>query len=192
MCRVSPVCQGTGRYVSCEQDFAYFHENLKHHACPFCAREGFLIRHGYVYGYDRGSPERKCRGRRFFCSNRNLRKGCGRTFSILFSHCLRRRQVNAPMLWKFVCYIAQGRSIKAAWERVTSVFSLHTGYRLWRTWRGCQFQLRSFLCRILAPPQMGEHSCPLAQVIHHLKAAFSSATCPASAYQVYFQQPLLA
>ncbi|MCK5543067.1 MAG: hypothetical protein KAI40_10275, partial [Desulfobacterales bacterium] len=57
--------------------------NLKIYACPHCNCCGCLILHGFLYGYDDTDFVR--RGHRIFCSNRNLRSGCGRTFPMLKS-----------------------------------------------------------------------------------------------------------
>ena len=58
-------------------------ERLKLTPCPHCKVVGTLIRHGFLYGFDDSSPRQKTvRARRIFCSNRNARPGCGRTFSV--------------------------------------------------------------------------------------------------------------
>ena len=72
---------------------------LKNRACPFCKRIGTLNRHSHVGG---NNPEanqgRIARGQRAFCSNRERRAGCGRTFMILFAFVLPRYTFNARLL----------------------------------------------------------------------------------------------
>jgi len=52
---------------------------------------GALIRHGYLRGYDDSSPQRRAvRARRLYCSNRQARRGCGRTLSVWCADKIRR------------------------------------------------------------------------------------------------------
>ncbi len=69
-------------------------------ACPHCRRIGWLIGHGFLRGYASNGRDQRLRGRRFFCSNRNRRRGCGRTCSVLLSIFLFRRTVRALHLWR--------------------------------------------------------------------------------------------
>jgi hypothetical protein len=60
---------------------------------------GTLIRHGCLCGYDSSSPRRKTvRARRIFCSNRQARRGCGRTFSVWLADKIRRLSLTADGL----------------------------------------------------------------------------------------------
>jgi hypothetical protein len=78
-------------------------ERLKLMACPHCQVVGALIRHGYLRGFDEGSPRRKTvRARRVFCSNRQTRPGCGRTFSVWCADKIRRLSLTASCLWRFL------------------------------------------------------------------------------------------
>jgi hypothetical protein len=58
---------------------------LKLTPCSHCRQTGALIGHGLLRGYAERSSDVVVRGRRIFCSNRDQRPGCGRTFSVLLS-----------------------------------------------------------------------------------------------------------
>jgi hypothetical protein len=89
-------------------------ERLKQTPCPHCKVVGALIRHGYLRGYDDGSPQRKTiRARRIFCSNRNARRGCGHTFSVWIADKIRRLSLTTRWLWRFLQRAVAG-SIAAA------------------------------------------------------------------------------
>jgi hypothetical protein len=100
------------RFYSSESDFKAIHHKLKQFNCPFCRTIGNLNLHGFIYGYDK-----KRRGRRIFCSNRNRRKGCGRTFSLLLAGFLRNFRLTAHELWTFISGLVQGLSKQAAWAQ---------------------------------------------------------------------------
>jgi hypothetical protein len=71
-------------------------ERLKQTPCPHCKVVGALNRHGFLYGFDEGSPQRKTvRARRVFSSNRRARPGCGRTFSIWLAEKIKRLSLTA-------------------------------------------------------------------------------------------------
>src|SRR5207247_1421567 len=71
--------------------------------CPHCKAVGTLIRHGYLRGFDEGNSQRKTiRARRIFCSNRNARPGCGRTFSVWAAAKIRRRSVTTGALGRLL------------------------------------------------------------------------------------------
>ncbi len=70
-------------FVRSDEEWNARAERLKLMPCPHCKEVGALIRHGSLYGFDDSSPQRKTvRARRVFCSNRQARPGCGRTFSV--------------------------------------------------------------------------------------------------------------
>ena len=74
-----------------DEEWTAIAERLKQTPCPHCKVVGTLIRHGCLYGFDESSPQRKTvRARRIFCSNRNARPGCGRTFSVWLADKIRR------------------------------------------------------------------------------------------------------
>src|SRR5437762_72832 len=78
-------------------------ERLKQTPCPHCKVVGALIRHGFLHGFDDRSPQRTTvRARRIFCSNRNARRGCGRTVSVWIADKIRRLSLTTGTLWRFL------------------------------------------------------------------------------------------
>ena len=56
---------------------------------------------GFLRGYAERGSEQVLRGRRFFCSNRALRWGCGRTFSVALMNVLTGFVVRTLTLFRF-------------------------------------------------------------------------------------------
>jgi len=107
------------------------------------------------------------RGRRFFCSNRALRWGCGRTFSVAMMSVLLGFVVRTLTLFRFAQAVLGGLTRRAAWLREASgAFSLSSGYRLWRRLQGAQSALRSQLSREAPAPLCAARE-PLAQLLAH-------------------------
>ncbi len=135
-------------------------EELSRHAkawaCPYCRRFGTFNRHGALRGLSEDGPGKEAlRGRRFFCSNRFQRNGCGRTFSILLSTMIAGASVRTRILWRFYLGKLSGSSVAAAWEGLRSAFSLEAAHGWWRRWRKGQFALREILSRGRGPPEGG-------------------------------------
>ena len=179
-------------YVNSAVEFENHKTLLKSVPCPQCRAVSNLICHGYLRGYGECGFKKVVRGWRVFCSNRYLRQGCGRTYSILLAHFLHRRSVTSAQAWDFFKGLLSGMNFKTAWEKVVSSFSLECGYRLWKAFKRGQFIVRSNLCRMSSPQ---ESHCiganPLLQPIEQLRRVFESSCCPVSAYQIRFQAALL-
>ncbi len=139
-------------------------------ACPHCRRSGGLIGHGFLRGYAERGSERVVRGRRFFCSNRALRFGCGRTFSVALTTVLAGFVVRTLTLLCFALAVLGGLTRRAAWLGVAGgAFSLSSGYRLWRRLQAAQSALRARLSRETPVPACAARE-PLAQLFAHFVA----------------------
>ena len=195
-------CSGTARrartglmsssstvYVNDAAALEAFQRNLKLRACPACAQTGFLNSHGPWFGYGGHRSERHKRGHRVFCSNRFRKRGCGKTFSVLFSLLLKGRIIPAALVTAFLAPVLAGACRHAAWLSVAHGFSLESGYRLWRDWVLGQAYLRTWLCRKSPPPRPERLGDGLIQTWDHLRSAFAGRPCPVAAFQEYFQQP---
>src|SRR5690242_970064 len=142
-------------------------ERLKQTACPHCKIVGTLIRHGFLYGFDDKSPRRKTvRARRVFCSNRNARPGCGRTFSVWIADKIRRLGLTTGALWRFLQRAAAG-SISAAIRAAGSQRSDRTWQRIWKRFDLGQSMIRTALAAQCPPPELPAESAqrPAAQVL---------------------------
>lgn len=178
------------QYCSSEAQLHQYLLGLAMVPCPHCRRIGYLIGHGFLRGYAENGQEQVIRGRRFFCSNRYRRRGCGGTFSVLLADMLRGFMVRARTLWRFLQGVSDGLSRKAAWEQAQEAFSLQSGYRLWRKFNRAQTHIRAFLSR-RCPAPASSSAEPMKQLLAHLKCAFPSETCPFAGFQSHFQHSLL-
>jgi hypothetical protein len=179
------------RYVSDEAALSESLSQIKLRACPHCRRIGALIGHGFLRGYAERGSELEVRGRRFFCSNRYRRRGCGRTFSVLLATVVARFVVRAVTLFRFVELFVAGLTRNAAWRAASAgALSVSSGYRLWRRLERAQSVLRTRLCRECPPPAC-THSERLAGLTAHFRTVFPSAACPFSESQVHFGRGLL-
>ena len=162
-------------------------QRLKQTPCPHCKTVGTLIRHGFLRGYDESCPQRKTvRGRRVFCSNRNARRGCGRTFSVWIADKIRRLSLTAGALWRFLQRAAAG-SIRAAIRAAGCHLSDRTWQRIWKRFNQAQSTIRTALFGRCPPPPLPAKPSPAAQVLAHLHAAFPDAHCPIAAFQQTMQ-----
>ncbi len=152
-------------------------------ACPHCRRIGWLIGHGFLRGYSLNGRDKRRRGRRFFCSNRNRRRGCGRTCSVLLSIFLFRRTLRAAHLWKLWRAAARSTGRKAGWESLGLPFCLETFYRVWRRLLSAQSRIRTMLHRLGPPPRPAYAADAIEEVRVHLETAFAGAACPIAAFQ---------
>lgn len=170
------------------EEWAAIAERLKQTSCPHCKAVGTLIRHGYLLGYDESSRQRTLRARRIFCSNRNARPGCGRTFSVWLADKIRRLSLTAAALWRFL-QLAVAGSVLAAGHAVNGRLSDRTWQRIWERFNQAQCQIRTALHGRSPPPDtppqpMGNPKRqPAAQVLAHLQAAFPDALGPIAAFQ---------
>lgn len=165
--------------------------DAKMNPCPHCHRAGMVIGHGLLVGYAEFSSDRVTRGRRFLCSNRFRRSGCGRTFSVWLSTVLAGFTVRTPTMSRMFHAVIGGLCIKAAWEKdALSGLTPHSGYRLWHRLLVAQSRLRSMLCD-RAPPPPCNNTQPLAQLLSHLQQVLGPTDCLFAGFQLTFQRHLL-
>lgn len=163
------------------EEWLAFADGLKLKACPHCKVVGALNRHGFLYGFDDSSQRRKTvRARRVFCSNRQARPGCGRTFSVWLANKIRRLSLTTTGLWRFLQHAAGG--ILAASRAVGCHLSDRTWQRVWKRFNQGQCKIRTALSALCPPPELTAGP-PAAHVLAHLQAAFPNADCPIAAFQ---------
>jgi hypothetical protein len=168
-----------------DKEWGAIAERLKQTACPHCKAVGALIRHGFLRGYDEGDSQRKTiRAWRLFCSNRQRRRGCGRTFSVWIADKIRRLSLTTHAVWRFLQHAVAG-SIVAAMRVVADCRrSDRTWQRIWKRFDLGQSKLRTTLSACCPPPDRPAKSRrPATQVFAHLQAAFPDADCPIAAFQ---------
>jgi hypothetical protein len=177
---------GEGRWFYRDAaDWRAIAERLKQTPCPHCQGVGALIQHGFLYGFDESSPRKTVRARRVFCSNRQARPGCGRTFSVWLVDKIRRLSLSAGALGRFLRRAAAGPRA-AAIRTAACHLSDRTWQRLWQRFDRGQSRLRTALLGLCPPPELPPRSppqTPAAHVLAHLQAAFPNADCPIAAFQ---------
>ena len=149
--------------------------------------------HGYLYGYDEktNQPDYE-RGRRIFCSNRNKRKGCGRTISIFKSNIIKGLTYTANTVWDFLNYISNGMNKINAFKQLNIKFTNSTVYRLFNKFKHKQPHIRTLLLKKSKPPDDIYTTDPFIKTMLHLKSVFNNKNCPISEFQETFQTSIFA
>jgi hypothetical protein len=161
---------------------------LKLMPCPHCKVVGMLVWHGYLRGFDETSTRPSVRARRVFCSNRNARRGCGRTLSVWYADKIRRLSLTAGCLWQFLQRAVAG-TMAAASAAAGCQRSDRTWQRIWRRFNLGQSKIRTALSARCPPPELPANApahparLQAAQVLAHLQAAFAGGHCPITAFQ---------
>ena len=178
-------------FVKDTDDIEGFLQSLKMMPCPFCGKRGTLNRHSLLKGNDPLCPKGTTnRGQRAYCSTRNHRGGCGRTFAILFAWIMPRHTLTAPILWKCLTKWLTGSSIRSSWIAGGSPMILDSFYHLLQRLRRRMDAVRTALQTLAAAP--ASHSAdPLLQTVEHLKRVFTPHACPPEGFQLRFQRPLM-
>jgi hypothetical protein len=171
-------------FVRSDEEWNARAERLKLTPCPHCKVVGALIRHGSLYGFDDSSPQRKTvRARRIFCSNRQARPGCGRTFSVWSADKIRRLSLTTRCLWRFLQRAVAG-CILAAIRAANCHLSDRTLQRVWKRFEQGQSKIRTALSGLCPPPQLpAQPTHPATHVLAHLQAVFPGADCPIANFQ---------
>lgn len=182
------MLQNIKKFYQSEEDFQQIHLNLKQTQCQYCKLTGYLILHGFLYGYDEEVyNKRKIRGHRVFCSNRNKRSGCGKTTCILKTNILKRFSITAIKLWFFMKNISSGMNKLQSFNQLNLNYSNTTIYRLFNTFKSRQSWIRTYLVNISPTPVLKQEHDPVAQTIFHLRSAFNRYLSPIAGFQELLQ-----
>jgi hypothetical protein len=171
------------RFYRSVEEWRAIAERLKQTPCPHCKVVGTLIRHGFLYGFDESHPRKTVRARRVFCSNRQARRGCGRTFSIWLADKIRRLSLSADGLWRFLQRAASDGVRAAIRAAASGPLSDRTWQRTWKRFHLAQSNLRTALSGRCRPPELPAAQRPVAHVLAHLQAAFPNDPHPIAAFQ---------
>jgi hypothetical protein len=168
------VCHSVPRFVDTKKQLDSLLEHLKQLPCGHCGTHDTLIGHGFLRGYAQNTNEHVTRGRRFFCSNRGRRQGCGRTTSVLLDDFVASFAITATTLWALFCGLADGLSVQNATAQMIWPLSQHSAYRIARRVRAATLAWRSWLCAYQEAPQ-SDAAAPLLQLKEHLTAVLGEA-----------------
>ncbi len=181
------------RYANGHSELLWLRNRAKLRRCPHCGELGAMNAHGFLRGYSLCGQPDVIRGRRFYCSNRGNRPGCGRTVSVLLHVLLARFLVTTTLLAKLVHGVLAGDSVRSTWLAVCDgKFSERNGYRMWHRIVQAQPRLRSLLFG-RGPPKESTEKHPLAQMVSHMQDVLSTQTESNlfARFQSVFQQGVL-
>ncbi len=160
---------------------------LKMYLWPFCRKQGYLIMHDYIKGYsDLYNFELGIKGRRIFCSNRNKRKGCGRTWSMYLQLVIPGFSIGIKTLTLIISCKA---TIFETWKKSFTHLSLSTYYRLHKCFEKQIPEIRTRLIEHFKPPP--PQSNPITQTIEHIKYFHPSLLSATALFQTTFQISIL-
>lgn len=148
----------TSQLIFPSSEWILISETIKATPCRHCSKSNHIKSHGALRGIHLSEPEQELRGIRFYCSNRYSNKGCGRTFSVLFSSMLPALTVRAKQLKAFFKRLLTESSIHAAWYSSKIPFSLRSAYRWVEKLKLNQATIRSAIYSSL--PSESDHSSP--------------------------------
>lgn len=178
------------KYYNNDKELTQHLDRLNMEMCPHCKQFGFLICHGFLTGYSEHGSEKIVRGRRIFCSNRFLKSGCGRTYSVTHSKFIYGHVVTATILWQFFLLLLKGFNPHQSWKQAGHEFSSETGYRFYRKMLHAQINHRTLLLTI-RPPPLSDTKESFLHLIEHFQECFPSSSCPFSQFQYHFQKGLV-
>lgn len=161
-------------------------EQVRAAGCPHCDCGSALLAHGYLWG---GAPEghrADTRGLRFFCSNRRSRRGCGRTFSILWDTVIPRCPLRTGQLLALLRAVAGTATVHGAWATSRLAMAVRSAYRWVARWRSLAVHVRTRLCLVVPPPGKAD-GLPDPLSLRHLAAAFPADGCALAAFQRVLQ-----
>lgn len=166
--------------------------NLKLERCPHCGKTGMLIRHGFLRGYNE-YRERMIKAQRIFCSNRNNRSGCGKTFSCYRVHRFPHIMMTTNAAWTFLSHILSGNSIESAYHELDTaiVLTLSSFFRFWSKFLLAMPRIRTHLAHTYRLSAVSELSPPR-ETIRHITLHLSDKDAnPVTRYQHIFQHSFI-
>jgi len=175
------------KFFRSHEELTLFCQKIKLELCPHCKQSGFLNLHGFLRGNDENTTQGiVTRGRRFFCSNRGNRKGCGKTFSILKSFYIWNHTITVILLWKIIEFLLNDMPI----TRATNLFNTSTIFRIIKKLSLRQSFIRQKLL-VHPPPEAIRSPKPIHQTMQHLVKTFAEFQNPFEAFQNTFQVSIL-
>jgi transposase-like protein len=97
--------------------------------CKHCGHADQLVSHGFIRKKQPGGGKPQSVGKRVFCSNRNLRTGCGRTMQLYLDSTLRYMHYAGSTVVAFVLLLLTNVSITLAYTQATHAQTPRHAYR---------------------------------------------------------------
>jgi hypothetical protein len=159
---------------------------LEHAQCAHCKQTQQLVSHGFIRKKQRGGADLAAVGKRVFCSNRNSRKGCGRTMQLYLDSTVRYLHHAGSRVVALVLSLIAGMTIEQAYHQAIGATA---GPRNAYHWL-------NRLCAQLSAYRSLSHRPPLqdapAMVTAHCRARLPSLMSTFTALLQRFGQPLCA
>lgn len=156
------------RYIS-NNDITIPDYKIKHTPCPHCRRTGNLIYHGYLFGISECRSHEITRGKRIFCSNRNKRTGCGKTYSFFLAQYIYRSILSTASAWQFLNAYKSGLSLEKAYSSLNPLctISFDTFIRFWKKFKLNTSDIRTYILHhhTQLPDSFKSH---VIETIHHI------------------------
>lgn len=175
------------RFVESFVDFQSLSEHTKVCACRHCGRVGTLIGHGFLRGYAEQSSTRIARAKRFFCSNRGRRRGCGRTDSSFIADFVPLFTITTLTMWSLFSRMSKAHSVVSTSQAAQFPLCSRSAYRIANRLKCASLHWRSWLAE-LGTSLSSTASRPLAQLHDQLLAALGA--LPFSKWQLRAQSSL--
>lgn len=176
------------RFVESFLELDSLAESAKSFACKHCGKVGTLIGHGFLRGYEERSSALCIRAKRFFCSNRGRRGGCGRTVSAFLSFFVPYFTIMTLSLWRFFHSLCDNLSVSIAAFNSHFPLGPRSAYRITIALKRASLNWRSWLER-QGTCLLSSETSPLAQL--RLQLLDKLGLQPFSTWQSRVQSSLL-
>jgi len=175
------------KYIA-KDEFHKFRTSIKLTNCPHCRKIGMLILFGYLRGYNE-KHNKNIRAHRIFCSNRNKRTGCGKTFSVYYSNFIKNITIGSDIGWQFLENMLITEHIEKSYLNLISLSSisleLSTLFRFWKKFITSLYKIRTNLINTFSLNKTITKNATL-ETINHLSTHLSySAKSPISVYHIF-------
>jgi len=171
-------------------EFLNFRAAVLSEPCPHCQRTGAIRAHGFIRSSSDSDAQDRTRALRFFCSDRRNHAGCGRTFSIHWSHVVPRSTISAELVSDLIASLIplpERHPLTEACTAGISTVSKSTAYRWAKRFRLHLGELRSRASMVI-PPDRQAHATPETATLAQLQQAFPGEACLVAAFQSQFQK----
>lgn len=111
--------------------------------CKNCGTHENLILHGYSYKTQNIYKIKT--GRRFFCSNRWNKKGCGRTVQKYIKKFIPFHLYSTLQIFTFIINIIHGCSVKKSYTKATDSINHRNGYRWLKKLKDKSYEVRAYV-----------------------------------------------
>jgi hypothetical protein len=178
------------KFVDSNKRLTEIADSIRMRFCIHCQKHGSLVKHGFVWGPDYEQKKAnisRIKARRFYCSNRGLRNGCGRTITVHLCNSIPHHRTLACTLWQWLLSVLTEENVHQAWHHFRLKFSLSTGYRLWHKAHNHLSYWRNQLAQVSEWSDI-KGKTNFSFVINHFKASFPIDSL--SACQQRFQQSI--